>query len=212
MTKPKRRARALPGNETVTPFLTGQRRTLLALDPSFTGTGWVVVDLATGKIIAAGVIITKKAKATERLTGAQDNAQRGLKIRRAVAHVLETFKPVVVAQEGNGGSKSVVAAVGLARAQQACVDAIDEYLGALPIMPTEAAVKKSIIGRHTGVTKGDLQTAAESRWPGTPWAQLFTESITGASPPGEWENGYDAACVAHCVWDDPAVALARRLG
>ena len=208
----KRRARPLPGDEAVTPFLTGQRRTLLALDPSFTGTGWVVVDLSTGKIIAAGVITTKNAKATERLTGAQDNAQRGLKIRRAIAHVLATYKPVVVAQEGNGGSKSVKAAVGLARAQQACVDAIDEYLGAMPIMPTEAAVKKSVVGRHANVTKDDLEGAAKARWPGTPWAQLFKAAITGPTPPGEWENGYDAACVAHCVWDDPAVALARRIG
>jgi Holliday junction resolvasome RuvABC endonuclease subunit len=185
---------------------------MLALDPSFTATGWVAVDLLRETIIAAGVITTAKAKATEKLTGAQDDARRGLAIRRALLTVCRTYAPVVMAQEGASGSKSARAASALARAQQVAVDVADEVLGVMPIIVTQQAVKITALGRHTNTTKSDLKSAAERRWPGADFPAMLTASITPEPAPSEWENAYDAACVAACVWDHPAVVLARKLG
>ncbi len=170
-----------------------------------------MVDLALERIIAAGVIRTAKVKG-ERATAAVADGRRGLKIRRGIALVLSRYEPIVIAQEGNSGSKSADAAAKLARAQQACLDAIDEYLEeGMPLVPTQQAVKKSILGRWTGVTKDDLEQAAVKRWPTSDFAKLLGESITGPVPRSEWENAYDAACVAHCVWDEPQVAALRKI-
>lgn len=152
------------------------------------------------------------APASAKLSAAVDDAQRGLLIRRNVAFVLRTYAPVLVAQEGNAGSQSASAAAALARAQQACVDAIDVHLGAMPIFRTGQAVKKAAVGRHTDVTKEDMEKAARRLWPGTDWERMLRDdSITGRTPPGKWENAYDAACVAWSVWDDPSVSLLRKL-
>jgi len=128
----------------------------------------------------------------------------------------ETWQPVIVAQEGAGGSKSVAGAQSLARAQQACGDAVYRYLGAIPIMPTVQAVKKKAIGRVNS-DKDEVEAAMRARWPLSDFDALLTESPVyleqgqRPAPPGLWENAFDAAAVAHCVWDEPAVAMARRM-
>lgn len=157
------------------------------------------------------MIRTEKAKPAERLTAAEDDGRRGLIIQRGITLVLRTFMPVVVLQEGNAGSKSARAAAALARAQQACLDAIDLHMGSTPILLTQQAVKKAVTGRFSDVSKDDMERAARRLWPVCNWPRLLITSLTGASPPGEWENAYDAACVASCGWDQPAVAVARKL-
>lgn len=156
-----------------------------------------------------GVIATAKAKAKERLTTAEDDARRGLVIRRGVLLVLRHFGASLVAQEGASGSKSARAASALARAQQACVDAVDEYLGAQPIFLTQQAVKIAAVGRHANVTKDQLEGHARRRWSGTDFTALLAAGPTPKAPPSEHENAYDALCVAAAVWDRPEVALLR---
>lgn len=156
-----------------------------------------------------GVIATAKAKATERRTEAEDDAMRGLVLRRGVQLVIARFLPSVVAQEGASGSKSARAAVALARAQQACVDAVDEALGSLPIFVTQQAAKTATVGRHANVSKADLERSARERWAGTDFAALLAAGPTPKAPPSEHENAYDALCVAAAVWDHPSVALLR---
>jgi Holliday junction resolvasome RuvABC endonuclease subunit len=177
---------------------------MLALDPSFTATGWVVVDLRFDKIVGAGVIRTKKAKPKERLSAAEDDARRGLEIRRGIADVIRRFKPVVIAQEGNSGSQHANSAKALARAQQACVDAVDEALEGLPIFLTQQAVKKAATGSMSA-SKDRVETAMRKRW-GDAWLTLLA-----GVPKGEWENAFDAAAVVVAAWDKPAVALARKV-
>jgi len=125
--------------------------------------------------------------------------------------VLRTYQPIIVVQEGAAGSKSMKAAVGLARAGQACADAVDNHLGGLPIFVTQQAVKMAAVGRYSGVSKDDMKKAAERLWPDTPWGEFCTNAMTGRSTPSQWEDAYDAGCVAHCVWDSPSVLVARKI-
>lgn len=186
--------------------LSGRRPVLLALDPSFTATGWVAVDLSTETVIDAGLIRTAPPKKTERLTAAEANADRGIHIRREVSAVLAKHRPVIVVQEGNAGSKSAKAAAGLARAQQACVDACDVELGARPVLVTPQAVKKHACS-SLSASKDDLKLAALGRW----GPALGVHVAATKAPEGKHENIYDAACVASLAWLRPDVAALRTM-
>lgn len=185
---------------------------MVAFDPSFTGTGWVVTDLRDEKPVAAGVIHTAPPPKGERRhqTAAQMDGRRGIRIRRFACCVLQTWKPAVAAIEGCAGSKSAKAAAALARGQQAVLDAVDELLGAEPIFVTLQAVKKAATGRGSG-TKDEVEAAMRRRWDVDWDALLTTEPPYGERPRprGEWENAFDAAAVTHAVWDAPAVAALR---
>jgi Holliday junction resolvasome RuvABC endonuclease subunit len=179
---------------------------ILALDPSFTATGWVAIDLASGLVVGGGVIRTKPPEASDRSTAAEANGRRGLHIRRGIVAALREHHPAIVVQEGNAGSQSAKAAAALARAQQACLDAIDAELGALPIIVTPQSVKKHAVGR-LDASKDDLERFARSRW-----GESLERMIAGCGTRGKvLENVYDAACVASSVWDMPAVAGLRRM-
>lgn len=184
---------------------------LMALDPSFTATGWVAIDLGSGLVVGAGLVRTKPPEAGDRSTAAEANGRRGLSIRRGIVEALRTHRPAIVVQEGNAGSQSAKAAAALARAQQACLDAIDSELGALPIIVTPQSVKKHCVGR-LDASKGDLESAAIARWGASLGAAIEGIVIGGRKVRGKvLENVYDAACVASSVWDLPAVAGLRAM-
>lgn len=188
---------------------------VVAFDPSFTATGWVVTSLVLERPIAAGVIHTAPPPKTDRRhqTAAQMDGRRGLKIRRCAKAVLDRWPPAIVAIEGCAGSKSAKAAAALARGQQAVLDAVDEMLGSEPIFVTLQAVKKAATGRNNG-TKDEVERAMRERWP-VEWDVLLKAPVpygdTRARPRGEWENAFDAAAVTHAVWDSPAVAGLRAM-
>lgn len=163
----------------------------------------MVINLATGKLVDAGVIVTKKANKSEKLSAAEDDGRSALGINREIRRIVKKHKPRVIAQEGQGGSKSVKAAKALARAQQACLDAIDTLTESVPIFVTPQAVKKAACG-NIGATKQEVETAMRERWD----SQRFDRLLIGY-PPKTWENVFDAAAVAHAVWDHQAVAFAR---
>ena len=178
---------------------------MLALDPSFRATGWAVLNLGPMQIVALGVIQTAKAKATERLLAAADDGRAGLVIRRAVKGLLEEYLPIVVAQEANTGSKSAKAAKQLARAQQACCDACDEHLGAMPMMHTPQAVKKGMTGAM-GASKDEVEAAVRKHWPEAD----FNVLLAGVAPKKR-ENAFDALAVAYVASLEQQVASLRKL-
>lgn len=177
---------------------------LLALDPSFTATGWVVVDLGHERVVAAGVIRTAKAKASERLLSAADDTRRGLEIAHAVRAAINAHSITVAAAEASCGSKSATAAKALARAQQAVACAVVWELGSPPIYVTPQTVKKLATGTMSA-SKDAVEAAMREHWP-CDWDAL----LKGVAP-GKRENAFDAAAVAHAVWNKPAVAMLRQL-
>lgn len=188
--------------------------TLLALDPSLTGTGWAVINLTTEEVIRVGVITTKPLKKADRKgkSEAEMLAERGRHIHRTLVDVVAHYRPRVVVQEGSAGSNSAQAAGALARAQQACLDAIDRVLGAMPILQTQQHVKKRSVGRHENVSEKDMEQAMRHRWGIDDPTLLLERSPLGhAVPPkSEWNNFWDALGNAHAAWDHPLVAAIRE--
>ena len=188
--------------------------TLLATDPGLRGTGWAILNLRTWRPIALGVVVTKSAsdqkKAGLRQSVAEADLRSGLEIFDALTKVMAVYRPLMAAQEGNAGSKSVSAAAGLARAQQACGDAIYRFLRATPIMRTVQSVKKSATGT-LNASKDDIEKAVRSLWPHDDLDSMLRAEPVYASyghkppSPGKWENAFDALAVAHSVKDHPSL-------
>jgi Holliday junction resolvasome RuvABC endonuclease subunit len=186
---------------------------LLALDPSFTATGWCIIDLAAARPVAMGVIRNPvlKDERAKRATAAENDALRGTLIRHAVTALVNRFQPAIAALEGDAGSQHAKAAKGLARAQQACVDALDAV--GFPVFVTPQAVKKCAVGRLS-CTDLEMVSAMRTRWgEDLDFAALLRAPVPYAqkpAPPGDWHNAIDALAVAACVWEHPAVASLRR--
>jgi len=183
---------------------------ILTLDPSFTATGWAVLDLLGGdavSVVSVGVVRTEKAAVSERLLAGEDDARRGIAIYRQVTSLARTFSPRVVAIEVNGGSQSSVSAKALARAQQACADAVFETTGGYPIYVTPAAVKKAAAGKRNA-SKADIEAAVSARFGAN--AEIEAQLKAAKVPRSKWENVFDACAVAIAAWDHPAVSSLRR--
>lgn len=144
-----------------------------------------------------------------------DNAD-GLAIFRGLSKILEVYQPKATLVESPGGSKSVKAAAGIARAQQATADALYSYSGSTPIYKSFFAVKKSSVGKLKA-TKSEVEAFVRGRWPETDWDALLTtpppylEQGQRVPPPSKWENAFDAAAVVHAGWDHPTIAMLRLI-
>lgn len=180
---------------------------LLALDPSLTSTGWMAFDLTRLVPVAAGVIRTKAPKPAEKkhATMAALDAARGTHIRRELLRVMSEHNITIAAQEGAAGSKSAKVAAGLARAQQACVDAIYEALDGMPLFVTQQAVKKTAAG-SLSASKDDVEAGVRARFPMADW-----DALLKGYPRGQHEHIFDAGAVGWTVWDHPAVSSLRNL-
>ncbi len=151
------------------------------------------------------MIRTQKAKASERLLVAEDDGRCGIIIRRAIRDLLYAHQPFVIAQEANTGSKSAKAAKQLARAQQACLDPIDEWMDAMPLMFTPQAVKKKTAG-SMNASKDLVEKAVRNHW-----KQVDFEELLAGIAPKKRENAFDALAVAYTAWDTPYVASLRKI-
>ena len=155
--------------------------------------------------MAIGVIRTEKAKPSEHLLSAEDGAQRGAVIRRALVAVMRFYRPVVAVQEANGGSKSALAAAALTRAQQACSSAVEECIGSLPLFVTPQSMQKTLTG-HKSAGKDEIEAVVRKQWAHTDFDAL----LSGVAP-GKRENAFDACGIGLVGWDLPQVTAARRL-
>lgn len=184
---------------------------VLALDPSLTSTGFVVIDGRTETILSAGAIRPKELKEWSRLLSAEVAARRAAVIFDTVQQMVHAWHPRAVLLEANGGSKSMKAAVALHRAQQAVVDAVRTTTGGWPIWTSPQAVKKSATGRNDG-SKEDVEAAMRRRWKWAPdaWERLPEGVHTVAGTKAE-ADAYDAAAVASALWSSPVVAAILSL-
>lgn len=187
----------------------------LGLDPSLTATGYAVIG-CDREIHAAGVIVTAPPKGEERKrqTASEALGRRGLFLYQSVVRLFYRYRIVAVAQEGAAGSKSAVAAAALARAQQACFDAVYTALRTEPMILTVQQVKKAATGRMNA-TKDEIEHAMRRAWGGAGFDRALAEPAPFASRPpprGVHENAYDAAAVLHAAWDLPALAALRVIG
>ena len=181
--------------------------TLLALDPSFSATGWVVFELATDAVLAAGVIRTRAPTAAEKKQAnrALLDARRGRHILMSVTELIREWNVVMAVHEvPQGRFKTATTQAAVTRAHQACEAAVHMSLGAEPVMVTVPACKKAACGR-VSASKEEVEAAVRERFP-APWDAL----LEGVAPTKR-ENAYDAAAAYLAAYQEPAVAAVRAM-
>lgn len=180
--------------------------TLLALDPSFTATGWCVFDLATDDAVAAGVIRTAppKGAAKKRGTVAEHDAARAMAIMEAVWQACLDYQPCLAVMETFMAVPRTRTMGTLSRAQQACLAAVWRYLDGLPLMVTVPACKHAACGKLSA-SKAEVEAAVRKRLPAD-WDAL----LEGVAP-GKRENAFDAGAAYLAAYQEPAVAAMRAM-
>lgn len=179
---------------------------LLALDPSFTATGWAAFRLADDSVLAAGVIRTAPPKKADRkrATACEHDARRGLLIRNGVRDALRSHGCVLAVAETFGGSGSIKAGMTLARAHQAVADAVHSVLEGLPVYVTPHATRKAACGKLSA-SKDEVEAAVRERFPAD-WDALLEDVA-----PKKRENAFDAASAYLAAYEEPAVAAMRAM-
>ena len=122
--------------------------TIVAIDPGWLNTGWVVIQ--NGKPVDAGVIVNDNSRAKRRT-----RTERTRDIMTDVMAVLDMYKPDVVVYERNLGSLSVRAATAMRAAYTIVVSALTAlgYDNDRCFELTPQAVRKHITGKGNGTPK-----------------------------------------------------------
>jgi len=132
---------------------------ILALDPSLCCTGWVLApakDSPVGELLC-GAITTEPAGKKQRLYVAEDDAQRAIKLCKALLDLKIRDPSCVVVSEQPAGSRHARSASALKLVQGALVGL--RYPEALILWVTAADVKVALYGKRTA-SKDQMVTAA----------------------------------------------------
>jgi len=145
----------------------------IALDPSFTNTGYVVFDSGRKSLKAHGNIRTKNESKKRGIYVADDTARRISDITDEMVTLIEKYRPSVFYVETvSGGAKSSRAAIGLAIAKS--FTTIIPRMYGIPVMWLSAGdVKKKMTG-NSNASKKDVADAVRKRFPTVKWPTAKT--------------------------------------
>jgi Holliday junction resolvasome RuvABC endonuclease subunit len=178
---------------------------VLALDPSFRNTGWVVVSVSSPEVVIdAGVICTKKADKRAKAYAGDDNHRCSTQIARGLNDLVETFRPVLVVAEAQAGSKNSRAAqlMGMAWGVLSSVMAVRD-IPVLQARPTD--VKLGATGSRAA-SKEEVEAAMRALWP------TLGDICKRIRPPSLHEHVYDAVAAYVACRDSTEVHTLRRIG
>lgn len=151
-------------NKTSTPLI-------LALDPSLTAFGYVVVNPFNNKCISQGVIRTSPTDKKLKIRKGDDRCRRIHEINTALLHIINNHNIKLILSEQPHGSQSAVSALmigvtlGLVQTIADCTDIpIEWYL--------EGECKYNLLGKRSA-TKDAIQNAIYEQFPETlSWSSL----------------------------------------
>jgi Holliday junction resolvasome RuvABC endonuclease subunit len=203
---------------------------MLAIDPSLTATGWVLLELgAEPLLVSAGVIETAPTPKKRRGLQLEDDMRRARYIRRELRLVIETYRPALTAIEAGFGSQNAKAAKSLAIAQTAASLAIDEQFAearalyvtvheagdAIGLARTQrAATGKAKTAKERGVSsrarKAKIAELVIARFGVDAWARALA-CLPHQLEGDHFEGAFDAAAVALAAWEHPVCASVRAI-
>ncbi|MCC6811727.1 MAG: crossover junction endodeoxyribonuclease RuvC [Deltaproteobacteria bacterium] len=163
---------------------------LLGLDPGFAAIGWAVVETdpdAGDRLVAAGVVRTKKAKPKQSVSASIDNFRRAQEIGRALGALALDHRVDVVCAEAMSFPRSSSVAAKMAM----CWGVLAQLCQVLRVRVVQASpqeIKRALTGR-TNATKDDVGAAVSLRFPDC-------VGIVGPLPRGLDEHAYDAVGAA----------------
>jgi Holliday junction resolvasome RuvABC endonuclease subunit len=172
---------------------------LLAIDPSLTATGLVVVELGpdTERVLEQAFVQTKPDAKSRHVYQADQDGARIDEIADAVLRLMREHRVDIVACEAPAGSQHANAAKALALAYGAIRGAL-RAVGMTPIMVQAHHAKKAAAGSQ-GATKDEVLAAMQRR---------FSVEITGSKP--RKEAIADALANACAAMGEPTVQALRR--
>jgi len=186
---------------------------LLALDPSFCHTGYVVVELGGAASqdlpVAHGVIKTERSAAKRGVRAADDNVERiRLMLRELLRLVQEYGVRMIVAELPTSGGQSARAVAAMAIAQAVCASLVEATgLPAEWVTPMEN--KKNLAGaRNAG--KDEMQAAALGVFPGLHEEYLHKSGPHSGKTRAEFEHVADAVGAYAAVRSGTLVSLLRK--
>lgn len=176
--------------------------TLLAIDPGFRNTGWIVVrvDLGAPSFVACGLIRTKKSK--RKVLTAVDDWRCYQQITRGLSTVMRLNDPRAVVVETPAGSKSVRAARAMASAYAIC-SVLAEIAEVPAVLVSADDAKVAATGKRNG-SKAEVAAAVASFVDPVHLAEAVGRAKTKA------EHITDAAALVLGAWERDVVRMLRR--
>ena len=164
----------------------GNRRTILGVDPSLTACGWAVLTL-DGVPLAMGCARTEKGQTGRHVYQADDDGARVDTIARAL--VTHGTGAALIASEAPAGSQHALAAKALGLAY-GCVRGVAVALGA-HVVTVQAHEPRILLCKTKGASKLDVKNALLAIYPNA-------MELLGPKPSKVvWEGAFDALAVAH---------------
>jgi crossover junction endodeoxyribonuclease RuvC len=179
---------------------------IMAVDPAFRFTGWVLIELMENgeRLQAVGLIKTEKSDKKRKILVCDDNHRRSSEIATALHTAMVGFNPHVVCAESLVGSRNASSAVqqGMGWGVLSAVVTVN----GIPILQnTPQGVKKSLCGSKAA-TKEEIEDAVVKRYPE---ARTIVESAI--NPPSVREHVYDAIAVAISCLGASEIQTLRRM-
>lgn len=178
---------------------------VLTLDPSFRHNGWAVVELSAAgtRIIAAGVIVTKKADKKQKAFAGDDNHRCSQEIAEQLSAVIDCYKPVMITAEAQAGSKNSRAAQ-LMGMNWGVVSAVACLKGVPILQATPTAVKRALTGKKDA-SKQEIEEVVVARFP------ELVSLLQATRPKSLHEHAYDAAAVYIACEDSTEIKMIKRM-
>lgn len=166
---------------------------ILLLDPSFTMTGYAVVDPKALKPVGAGAIATKKSQ-NKRVRVSEDDMERARFLARKLQAVITKYNIKGVCVEVPTGSQSAMAAKALGIAKGTVAAVIES--NNLPCeYRTPQECKKAVTGRNNA-SKEEIEAGVRA---------FYKVKVAGNKP--EREAQYDALAVGIACKDSDLFRL-----
>lgn len=143
--------------------------TILALDPSMTAWGWVVLD-SSGRLLESGCIKTEPSNKKLRIRKADDKVRRIEEINAVFIPIIHKYKIQLILSELPHGSQSAVAAcmlcmvTGIAQTIADCFRIAIEWY-------SEGDVKSFLFHRQS-VSKLEMKEMMKKNFPGKHWTGI----------------------------------------
>lgn len=179
-------------------------RRVLALDPAFRNTGWVVVEVCPGqrdRLLDGGVIETKPANKKMKRFAGDDNHYCSQIIARKLIEIIDKWQIKFICAESQSGSKNSKAAqlMGMGWGIISAIS-VTEEVNVLQVRPQE--IKEAVTGKRAA-SKGEIKLAVMENYIEI---KGIIEKIDKAS---KHEHVYDACAVMLTCTDSLEVNLFR---
>lgn len=171
----------------------------LFLDPAFTHTGWIIIDVKDSSFVSCGCVSTKKQSKKKRIRVSDDDIRRCKKIAGKLIEVIDSYEPKAIALEApSGGSLSSRSArcLGMATGIVATLESYTE-IPFLYVTPND--VKVALCGKKNA-SKKDMMSKAKTIYP-----------EIGELTKGDMEHVADAIGVFKVVEEDPVIRMLRSM-